>query len=170
MEVLSWDEPRSYRRSENLRGLKILGPETFKSFFIVTGGLLLLRGLVALNPNPKNNPIGWGPMLGLAIGVGVIASFVGPWLIASLGFARVLLSNKGVNHNSLKGFAWRIDHYPWSTIESALIGVEGDQRIQSVQMANGKKAKFAVAPRISDAEINAFIRQYQASKIGGSAK
>lgn len=157
MSTLAWDEPRVYRRNQNSREMRVFSVETLKTIGVVAGCLIGLRFLVGLNPRPSGVHLSWPNTVILAIVVGVIASVIAPWLIARIGMARVLLSEKGINHNVMRGVGWQINFYPWASVSEARIGHDGGQPVLRVTLKSGSTLVVALANQPSTSEVQAYI-------------
>jgi hypothetical protein len=102
-------------------------------------------------------------MILLALVVGIVAAVIAPWLIARIGMARVVLSEKGINHNVMRGIGWQINFYPWESIRAANLSEVGGQPVLNIELKSGAKVVVARADTPSSAEIEAHIARYSTS-------
>lgn len=160
MSTLAWDEPRNYRRNQNSREMRVFSVETLKTIGVVAGCLIGLRFLVGLNPRPSGVPVSWPNTILLAFVVALIAAVVAPWLIARIGMSRVILSEKGINHNVMRGIGWQINFYPWSSVSGVQMSEEEGQPVLRIGLKSGSTLLVALANQPSTSEVQAYIARH----------
>ena len=123
MEPLLWHEPAKYRRAKFRQREKYNPMESvrFAAFAFVV--ILALRGLAGMRPAPDAHPPGWLPTVGVALGVAVFVAYILPRLESLLANSIVILSEKGVNNNSVWGGA-TIRFWPWEKVDYCYVWTE----------------------------------------------
>lgn len=163
MSNLAWDEPRNFRRNQNAREQRVFSVESAKTMAVIAGCLIGLRVLVGLNPRPSGVSLSWPNAILLALVVGFVGAIVAPWLIARIGMARVILSEKGINHNVMRGIGWQINFYPWSSVSGVQMSEEDGQSVLRVALKSGSHLVVALPEQPSGVEISAFVARHTSS-------
>lgn len=115
MKQLLWHEPAKYRRAKynQLEALDPMRSVKFAlfAFFFILG----CRWLGGLNPAPDAHPPGWIVSTGMAFAIALFTAYVLPRLIGLFANSIVILSEKGVNNNTV-GHGVRVRFWSWSEI------------------------------------------------------
>ena len=123
MKQLLWHEPARYSRAKYSQ-MESLAPMRSVKFALFTFFVFLgFRWLGGLHPAPGMHPPGWAVSTGAAVGVAVFAAYVLPRLVGLFAKSIVILSEKGVNNNTI-AHGVTIRFWPWSAIAFCYVWTE----------------------------------------------
>ena len=123
MSQLLWREPRAYRRAK-YNQLEKLDPWWSISFALFTFLTLIgFRFLAGLRPERGAHPPEWSLSIAMAFLLALFIAYVLPRLVGLMANSLVILSEKGVNHNSVWGGV-TIRFWQWSRVAFCYIWTE----------------------------------------------
>ena len=113
---VQWAEPRAYRRAMEKRG-----PQPHPTQSLLFAGvtflvILLLRALFGLRPEPGANPPGWAMSVAVAAAIALMLAFGMPLLAKLVSRNIVIVSDKGVNCNTIWGSGIRLRFWGWDRV------------------------------------------------------
>jgi hypothetical protein len=122
MQKLQWTEPPAFRRAIDQREAANRPWQPHLRAAGVFVAFLALRGFVQLT-RPQANSISWPLSIGLAVVLAVFAAYLLPWVIARLPNSTVIISEKGINRNTI-GTSAKIRFWSWQRIGRGVIATE----------------------------------------------
>ena len=115
MKDLLWHEPAKYRRAKYNQMEKANPLKSLQFAGLAFVIIMALRGLAGMSPRPDRHPPDWGISAAIALGVAVFAAYLLPRFVGLFANSIVILSDKGVNNNSVHGGA-TVRFWPWDKI------------------------------------------------------
>ena len=123
MNQLLWHEPARYCRAKYNR-MEALAPLRSVKFALFAFLVILgCRWLGGLHPAPDMHPPGWSISTAMAFGIALFVAYVLPHFIGLFANSIVILSEKGVNNNTV-AHGVRVRFWSWSEIAFCYVWTE----------------------------------------------
>jgi len=116
IEQLTWIEPKGYGQHKFRQKEKISPKETLRTTLSIYVILMGLRVIVGLNQDSTSHPPSWAIYTPFAIFFSFFIARILPRLVGMIAVSTVILSEKGVNLNTV-GVGASIRFVPWAEID-----------------------------------------------------
>lgn len=153
---IQWAEPRAYRRA-----IDNPGPQPPPTRSLVFAGttfvvVLTLRGLFGLRPNPGASPPSWAMSVAVAAAIALVLAYLLPLFAKVVTVNTVIVSDKGVNCNTVWGPGIRLRYWNWDQVACCVswtTTIEGSPRpVFSLMGASGETLETFALARTVDLE------------------
>ena len=164
MNPLLWHEPAGYRRAKYTQ-MEALDPLRSVKFALLAFVCILgCRWLGGLHPAPDMHPPGWSLSTAMAFGIALFLAYVLPRFIGLFANSIVILSEKGVNNNTV-AYGAHIRFWPWSEIAFCYVWTEAlnNDRYPVLSFCDGRSivlTTLARSEKVPISEIERVLRAY----------
>ena len=165
MPQLLWHEPPGYRRAKynQLEKLDPWKSVRFAVFAFLT--ILGMRYWAGFSPEPGKHPPEWPLSIAMAFSVALFVAYILPRLVGLLANSIVILSEKGVNNNTVWGGV-TIRFWQWNSVAFCYIWTESinNRNYPVLSFCDSQGivlTTLCCSDKVSLPEIEQFLHTYQ---------